>query len=250
MTIEETRQLGIEFERRVQTMIPDKEYADKLDTETIYSFLNQYQDKYVHEIYRALDKVPASNNSAYIESIVRGLIEEQKVSFTDNSSNIYKFALNDNFGLYINSTTTASTSQSYKNETPKKVVMQNELITKSQEHKFKNTAYDSMRIIRKPLVCFTEDGNIELIVDRYTKPTSFNMHYYKTPAYMNLFTSTECELPIDCFDDLVTGAVDLYVQYVSGAEARKRQLNEQAQKRAREDQRDARRSGGNQDEQP
>jgi len=42
MTIEETRQLGIEFERRVQTMIPEKEVYDKLDSDTIFSFLNQY----------------------------------------------------------------------------------------------------------------------------------------------------------------------------------------------------------------
>ena len=42
MTELETRQLGIEFERRVQTMIPEKEFTDKLDTETIYSYLNQY----------------------------------------------------------------------------------------------------------------------------------------------------------------------------------------------------------------
>ena len=55
MTLEDTRRLGIEFERRVQTMIPDTEFLEKLDTETIYSYLNQYQDKYVHEIYRNLD---------------------------------------------------------------------------------------------------------------------------------------------------------------------------------------------------
>ena len=41
MTLEETRQLGIEFERRVQTMIPETELVAKLDTETIYSFLNR-----------------------------------------------------------------------------------------------------------------------------------------------------------------------------------------------------------------
>jgi hypothetical protein len=35
-------------------------------------------------------------------------------------------------------------------------------------------------------------------------------------------TSTPCVLPMDAFDDLVTGAVDLYVQYAAGAEARKR----------------------------
>ena len=55
MTIQETRQMGIEFERRVQTMIPQKEIAEKLDTQTIFSFLNQYQDKYIHDIYRNLD---------------------------------------------------------------------------------------------------------------------------------------------------------------------------------------------------
>ena len=32
MTLEQTRQLGIEFERRVQTMIPETEFAAKLHT--------------------------------------------------------------------------------------------------------------------------------------------------------------------------------------------------------------------------
>jgi len=39
-------------------------------------------------------------------------------------------------------------------------------------------------------------------------------------------TSTPCELPMDAFDDLVTGAVDLYVDYVAGAEANKRRRQE------------------------
>jgi len=39
-----TRQLGVEFERRINTMIPATEFVGKLDTETIYSFLNQFQD--------------------------------------------------------------------------------------------------------------------------------------------------------------------------------------------------------------
>lgn len=71
MTLTETRQLGIEFERRIQTIIPEKELLDKLDTETIYSFLNQYQDKYIHEIYRNLDKLESGSKiSSHIESIL------------------------------------------------------------------------------------------------------------------------------------------------------------------------------------
>ena len=77
MTIEDTRRLGIEFERRVQTMIPDTEFLDKLDTETIYSFLNQYQDKYVHEIYRNLDQIQSGSHlSAHVESVLQSLIGE------------------------------------------------------------------------------------------------------------------------------------------------------------------------------
>jgi hypothetical protein len=85
-----------------------------------------------------------------------------------------------------------------------------------------------MRIIRKPIVYFTENNKINLLVDRYTTVTKFDLNYYKIPQYMNLFDSKECELPIEAFEDLVSGAVDLYVQYVAGAEARKRQMNEQA----------------------
>lgn len=71
MTLKQTRQLGIEFERRVQTILPATENVAKLDTETIYSFLNQYQDKYIHEIYRNLDKLESGSKiSSHIESIL------------------------------------------------------------------------------------------------------------------------------------------------------------------------------------
>jgi hypothetical protein len=47
---------------------------------------------------------------------------------------------------------------------------------------------------------------------------------------MSLFDNKPCELDMSAFDDLVTGAVDLYVQYVSGAEANRRRQQEAAQK--------------------
>ena len=80
MTLEQTRLLGIEFERRIQTMIPDRE-LEKLDTETIYSFLNQYQDKYVHDIYRNLDKIPSGTKlSAHVEAVLQAMIKTEDIS--------------------------------------------------------------------------------------------------------------------------------------------------------------------------
>ena len=47
-------------------------------------------------------------------------------------------------------------------------------------------------------------------------------------------TSTACELPIDVFDDIVSGAIDLYIQYVAGAEANKKKQQEQLRKQQNE----------------
>lgn len=84
MTLQQTRQLGIEFERRIQTMIPEAEFLDKLDTETIYSYLNQYQDKYIHEIYRNLDSIPSGTKlSAHVESVLQSMLTSVTLSVED-----------------------------------------------------------------------------------------------------------------------------------------------------------------------
>lgn len=97
-----------------------------------------------------------------------------------------------------------------------------------------------MRILRSPIAYLDTDDTMIVIVDRYTTPVHFSLSYYRTPQYMDLFDSKPCELPMDVFDDLVSGAVDLYVQYVAGAEARKRQMAEQ-QRQSRKEEDDDRR---------
>lgn len=87
------------------------------------------------------------------------------------------------------------------------------------------TPHDTLRILRYPAATL---GNIDdkkvltVIYDQYTTPAGIKLLYYKQPAHFSLMTSTKCELPLDAFEELVSGAVDLYVQYVAGAEARKR----------------------------
>jgi len=79
---------------------------------------------------------------------------------------------------------------------------------------------------------------ITLIYDRYTTVTGIRVLYYAQPAHFDLMTSTPCELPMDAFDDLVSGAVDLYVQYAAGAEANKRRQDEAARQQAKQRQKD------------
>lgn len=224
MTLEQTRQLGIEFERRVQVMNPDTEYQYKLDTETIYSFLNQYQDKFVHDIYKSLDKIESpSKVSQYVETILQGLLSHKNIPI-DTESNIFTIELPDDFGLYINSTTKVDRSYGMKNTTEESGpsgILPNILISQQQAHAFYTRPQDNMRIIRQPIAFLSSDHTIDVICDKYTNPTIFGINYYKIPRYMDLMTSTPCELPMDAFDDIVSGAVDLYVQYAVGVDARR-----------------------------
>ena len=276
MSIEETRQLGIEFERRVQTMIPETEFYRKLDTETIYSYLNQYQDKYIHDIYRNLDSIPSGTKlSAHVESVLQQMLTSKEIteadSIEDHTGDIVDpngigivdtarsitYELPENFYMYVRSVSKVDSTFSFRGGSQSQHksirILPNQLMSQNDIWKLVETPHDSLRILRYPAAVLSEykgsKPTITVIYDRYTHATGIKILYYKQPAHFDLMTSTACELPSDSFDDLVTGAVELYVQYVAGAEAKRRQQQEAAQKRAREDQRDSRRSGGNQDTQ-
>lgn len=270
MSIKETRQLGIEFERRVQTMIPETEFGRKLDTETIYSFLNQYQDKYVHDIYRSLDQIQADSKlSAHIDRVLQGLLKTESItdpgqidsnlsiedpngiSIIDTARSI-TYILPSDFYLYVRSVSRVNKTFSFKSGEDDNAtrIVPNRLTSQNDIWKVIETPHDSLRILRYPVAVLNKyeqydsekRPTLTVIYDQYTEPNGISITYYKQPNHFDLFTNTPCELPTDAFDDLVSGAVDLYVQYVAGAEARRRQQQEEAQKRAREDQRDARRN--------
>lgn len=262
MTLEETRQMGIEFERRVQTMIPEKELFEKLDTETIYSFLNQYQDKYIHDIYRNLDAIPSGTKiSAHVESILQSLLTRKwigidspnVVNATDsiidpngievmNTGRSVVYPLDSSFYMYVRSVSKVSKTFSFRsnkeNNNSSIRVLPNELVSQSDAWTLIETPHDTLRILRRPAAILSngygEDHSLTVIYDQYTTPLGIEILYYREPNHFSLMTSTACELPLDCFDDLVTGALELYIQYVSGAEANRRRQQEAMRQQARQ----------------
>ena len=239
MTIDETRQLGIEFERRVQQMQPEREFLDKLDTETIYSYLNQFQDKYIKDIYRSLDQIaPGTNVSANIETIVSGLLKTDTVDNpTEGMFGEYslEFVMPEDFYMYIKSTSVASETYSHKGSN---VILSNDLFTQNEVAKLTSPSHDSLRVLRNPVVILSTIKNdrqtVTLVHDRYTKISALNIIYYKVPNHFDILTNTPCELSINVFDDLVSGAIELYLEHASLAakEAAVKQRQAAAQKNA------------------
>ena len=235
MSAEQTRQLGIEFERRVQTMIPEKEILDKLDTETIYAFLNEYQDKYVNGVYKSLDNIPSGAKiSSRVDRILQPLLTTCNYAIPADSTQdskispySYNMELPSDTILYVRSSSKVSTTYSYDGDGSTKT-LSHKPISQSDIQKYVDSPYDQLKIIPNPLAALNKNNTLTVIYDRYTTPEQVDVVYYRKPVkFTTLDTPVNCELPYEAFDDLVTGAVDMYVQYVAGVEARKRRMQEE-----------------------
>ena len=216
MTIKETRQLGIEVERRLQTILPTFKIENKIDTEDIYAFLNQFQKQYIDAIYRQDDQVESGTRVSVLgEDILRtltrhGVLTGGSVDDTLDYNNV-TFTLPGDYYQYIRSV--SNVTGNYR--TDDQGVVSNKLLKQSDVNKVINQNYDKHRILRNPMAVL-EGNNIKIIYDEYTTVDSIDVTYIKIPA--NFSVTVACELPYECFEDLVAGATDLYVRHLTATQ--------------------------------
>lgn len=227
MTLQETRQLGIEVERRLQTMIPAFILERKIDTEDIYAFLNQFQKQYIDQLYRQNDQVPSGSRTAVlIEDLLQTLTAHAELTggSQDTSFDIQNkvFTLPGNYYAYIRSV--SDVTGTYKSSSQPGIVS-NVLVKQPEANAIINQTYDQHRILRNPIVIL-EQGKIKVIHDEYTTINKVDLTYIKLPAEFSVLTNTACELPIECFNDLVAGATDLYVRHLTATQPKQQKKQE------------------------
>lgn len=218
MTIDQTRQLAVEFERRIQTIDPTTVADAKLDTDTIFAFLNQYQYIYIKQAYMSTDQITSgSRANRRVNDMMKTLIVSKEIKpighdYNDDLTDI--FELPEDYFMYIRSASKVlGTYKNYEAE----VTTVNDFIKQDEVSLVLNTFYGKDGIIRKPLVILetTRDSYsiMEVIHDRYTRIQSIMLTYYRKPVEFDILEGRACELPYDCFEDLVSGAVELYFNY-------------------------------------
>lgn len=225
MTVEQTRKLGIEFERRLHEIYPEFRNNEKLDTDTIYSFLSEYQQRYVEDLYLADGQVESGTRAQKrINDIAKVLTRTKDCNPTSKTEYGLMFKTPDDYFAYIRSTSVIT--KNYKSDhtvsltyTPNKSIKWDEVGSVAER-------YYNKGILRNPLVVMEREVSspyIEVICDQYTNIEQLKLTYLMAPHPFNVLNFNDndesaaavhsyCDLPYSCFYDLVKGAVDMYIQ--------------------------------------
>ena len=227
------REMQVEFERRIQLMNPNFELTEKLTSDTIFSFLNAYCERYVRNNYLQEDMVQdGTRQQKKNADALKGLITRQTlVIATKDSNNTDKTSdrsiLPTNYFLYIRSNSLIS--KNYKLDTEilseaDYVVTPNKTIREDDVEKIISTYYNKT-ILRNPYVVLN-NGNesdadrelyINIIHDEYTIIKKLDLVYYRKPKRFDvigvdsLTIFDECELPENVHMEIVEGAVEMFI---------------------------------------
>lgn len=225
--------MQMEFERRITLMNPNFELKEKISSDTIFSFLNAYTERYVRINYLQEDSVmdgtraQKKNADALKGLITRGLysIVAKDANNTDKVSD--RAVLPKDYFLYIRSNSLISKNYKLSTEiTDEKnyVVTSNKTIREDDVEKVISTYYNKA-IMLNPYIVLNAGNNadinkelyINVIHDEYTIIKKLDLVYYRKPKRFDVIgvdginVLDKCELPENVHMELVEGAVEMFI---------------------------------------
>lgn len=227
------REMQMEFERRITLMNPDFEIKEKITSDTIFSFLNAYTERFVRNNYLQEDTV-ADNSRAQKKNVdalkglvVRGLyvVDAKDEDNTDRTTD--RVSLPDDYFLYIRSNSLLSKNYKLEKEITNEeqyVVAPNKMIREDDTDKVISSYYNKA-IILTPYVVLS-NGNVaditkklyvNIIHDEYTIVKKLDLVYYRKPKRFDVIgvdginVLDHCELPENVHMEIVEGAVEMFI---------------------------------------
>lgn len=222
-----------EFERRITLINPDFELKEKLTSDTIFSFLNAYTERYVKINYLAEDNVADGTRALKKnQDAIKGLITRQLIDIeakdennTDKVSD--RAIIPTDYFLYIRSNSLISKNYKLEQEIQNPedyVVTPNKTIREDDVDKIISTYYNRT-ILLNPYVVLNNGNNadidrelyINIIHDEYTTIKQLDLVYYRKPKKFDVIgvdgvnVLDHCELPENVHMEIVEGAVEMFI---------------------------------------
>ena len=225
--------MQMEFERRITLMNPDFELKEKLTSDTIFSFLNAYTERYVRINYLSEDQV-ADNTRALkkIQDSLKGLIVRDTFNVLEKDSNnsddtTDRIELPTDYFLYIRSNSILSKNYKVEEEIQDQnnyIITSNKTIREDDVDKVISTYYNKA-ILLNPYVVLnsgnaTSDNGklfLNVIHDKYTTIKKLDLVYYRKPKKFDVIgvdgvtVLDHCELPENVHMEIVEGAVEMFI---------------------------------------
>ena len=233
------REMQIEFERRVRLISPDLIAENKLSSDTIFSFLNAYTERFVKQNYLQLDNIQSNsraekkNTDALKSLITRQTLE--KLERDQHNTDLYtdRFILPDDYFLYIRSNSRISSN--YKNNIQKinscssrgcpsdnpalsnTQVVPNLTIREEDVQEVESTYYNKPILVQPYVVLNSGRASddelfLNVIHDIYTTVDNIDLVYYRKPKKFNITdVNSKCELDDSVHMEIVEGAVEMFI---------------------------------------
>lgn len=219
------RQLQIEFERRLQLMDPELVGTNKLNSDTIFSFINEAIDKFYKTRYSGINsKSEGFEQSQKRIDDLRNLIKT--ATFTDqiiNEGNIYKVELPKDYVLMLGDTAGITPLDEYAqcwelNEDGDYLIKYNDTIEATIEtidRQLNNSLSEHLlKYCNARPLKLIQGSDVLLYTDGKYKVSEYKITYLSKPLFIDSSNITNTEytsLPEHTHMEIVKMAVQLYL---------------------------------------
>lgn len=228
------RDMQVEFERILQVTDPEFVVKNKLDSDTIFYYLNAAQNRFININYTSLDSLKQTvenlrKNTDTFKALIVSKTITDGVDLGDGMlGKRYKLpnTADDMFYLYLRSFSLVSGTymdipDTVELDQDNKVLVPNKLITQDDVEKI-STSYYNIPILRQPCATLDADdtGNsyITIYIDKYTKLKGCNITYIRKPKKFNVITDSNkniidhCELSENVHQEIVELAIRMFLE--------------------------------------